>query len=322
VSTASILNDIGVPWPDADSGKARQAATAWRAISSAAQDALNTAGSAANALSEHNSGAAMDAFNTFWGTVGGPFEACTVADKPALLPVLIEACDALAASCDNFADAVDEAKRKLEETAAEIVSALAAGALATVFTLGISDAVSDSVSTYLVGTAVGSIELLGTTIADIVGKMAAGVVFAEVDTILEADFGDSAKTLLGEKLPTAQEDLDDLFKALFVGGLTGGLGHFATNAAKTAALNALVGLPDSASTLVPQLPGILAQIPGALETPAGEVLKTLASEYAANGMVNGVNGKSTDAPTLPEILGELLNSKIEAAGAQEGKGGE
>ena len=314
MSTASILNHIGVPWPDADSGKAREAAAAWRAIATAAQDAANTAGSAAYALGEHNSGAAMDAFNAFWGGIGGPFEACTVVEKPALLPVLIEACDALAAVCDDFADAVDEAKHKLEETAAEIATAITAGALATVVTLGASDFVGDTVSTALISTAAGSVEVLGTTIADIAGNMAAGAVFSTVDTILEANFGDSVKALTGGQLPSAKDDVVDLMKALVLGGITGGAGHLATSTAKAAALSALVNLPDSASTLIPALPGILAQIPEAAETPAGEALKTLVGEYTAKSAAQAPHGKAADPPSVSEIIGELLNAKIEAAG--------
>ena len=37
VSFAEALNRCGIPWPDADTDKARQAADAWRALASAAE---------------------------------------------------------------------------------------------------------------------------------------------------------------------------------------------------------------------------------------------------------------------------------------------
>ncbi len=264
----------------------------------------------------------MTAFNTFWAGVGGPFDACLAVEKPSLLPVLIDACDAMSTACDNFADAVDEAKHKLEETAAEIASALAAGALATVFTLGASDAVSDSVSTYLIGTAVGYTEILGTTIADIVGQMAAGAVFGTVDDILESSFSASAAIALGGSPPSASSVVVDLFESFAVGGLTFGGSYLTKSAAHTAALAAMVSMPDDASQLIPQLPGILATMPNALDTPTGRALTTLANEYAAKGVVNGLLGNGTEPPNLQEVLGELLNARIEGAAKPEGGGGE
>jgi hypothetical protein len=315
-----VLNDLGIPWPDADSGKARDAATAWKAIASAAQDALGSTNSAVASLSTHNTGPAMDAFGTFWAGVGGPIEACTVG-PPSMLPVLIEACNALSTACGKFADAVDDAKRELEETAAEIATAIAAGVGATVLTLGMSDFVGGGVVAALSATALGTIEVLGTTIAEIAGEITMGAVFGGLDALLETDFGNAAKTALGEELPSPQDEIEGLLKALAIGSLTGGARSLLTGAAKTASGAAALNVPESVSTLIPQLPAILDQIPDALETPAGLALKTLVSEQAAGHVVNGVRGKGTDAPTLPEVLGELLNAKIEASATSE-PGGE
>lgn len=320
MSTASILNEFGIPWPDADSGKARAAATAWKAIATAAQDALSATGGAASSLSAHNTGPAMDAFNTFWSGVGGPFDACLVVDKPSLLPVLIEACDAMSTACDNFADAVDETKHKLEETAAEITAAITAGALATFFTAGVSDMVGDGVATSLIGTALGSVELLGTTIADIAGAMVSGGIFGAVDSILDSSLGSSAKLALGGGGASPKDVLTDLIESITVSGFTFGGSYLTKAAAHSAALAALISLPDDANDLIPQLPGIIATMPNALETPAGRALTTLANEYAAKGVLNGVQGKGTATPDLPDILGELLNARIEGAADSDGGG--
>lgn len=319
-SVASILNDFGIPWPDADSGKARAAAQAWSALGQAAADATSLGGSAAATLSAHNTGAAMDAFSQYWAGIGGPYDACVAGTPNAMLPVLADACDALSAACDKFADAVDELKTKLEETAGEIAAALTAGAVATIFTLGISDAVSGGVTAALVGTAVGDIALFGTTVADIFAAMAVGGVAGGLDTVIDTVLTNGVKADLGEQTPTDSQVLMGLVEGIGLGAATGGVSTAASSAAKSAAAAAMSNLPDSVSTLAPDLPAILAGIPDALETPAGKALTDIASEYAVNSGVAGVQGKAADAPGLPEILGGLLDAKIEAAGEGEGGG--
>lgn len=316
MSAGSILHALGIPWPDADTGKAREAAKAWAAIASAAQDSLSAAGSAAAALSAHNTGAAMDSFSTFWGTIGGS------GHDGSMLPALIKACTAMSTACSSYADAVDEAKRRLEEIAVEIAATIGAGALATVFTLGISDEVSAAVATYLSTTALGCIEVLGTTIADIIGEMAVGTIFSSLDSVLDADLGGTARTALGEKLPSAREEGAHLLESTAIGALTGGTYKFTTGATRTAALASMSGLPDTAGALIPALPGLLAQVPDALDTPAGTALLKLASRQASGRAVAAPFGQRTAAPTLPEMLGELLNVRLEAALPTTEEGGQ
>ena len=320
MSTASILNDFGIPWPDADTGKARDAAKAWTAIANAATDALSQTSSAAAALSAHNTGPAMTAFNQYWVGVGGTPDACTVAGDKAMLPVLIEACNALSTACTNFADAVDETKSKLEEAAAEIGAAVAAGAVATFFTFGISDAVGDGVAASVAATAIGEVELLGTTIADICGKIVVGGIFGLVDDIFDTGLSNGIKVQFGDTPPGPVDNLVDLFDSVLIGGLTGGIGTVATDGVKTVAPAVLAGLPDDVSTIIPNLPGILAALPDATESTAGKVLIKLSSEYAAGNIVNGAQGKPTDAPTLQDLMGEILNAKIEGAAEAGGEG--
>jgi len=320
-SVASILNDVGIPWPDADSGDARAAASAWAALGQAATDASSIGGSAASALSAHNTGAAMDAFGTYWAGIGGPYDACVAGTPHSMLPVLAEACEALSATCGKFADAVDALKTKLEETAGEIVAALTAGVATTIFTLGMSDAVSSGVTTALVAVGLDAVEVFGVTLTEIGSQLVLGAIAGAVDSALESAMTDSIKADLGEQLPSTGEELLSLVEDMGYGAAGGVVSTVAGGAAKTAATVALSELPDDVSTLAPELPLILASIPGALETPAGEAITTLASEYAVKSGVAATQGKSADAPTITEVLGELLDSKIEAAAKGE-EGGE
>ena len=325
MSAASILNDVSVPWPDADTGQARAAAAAWAAIASAAQDALGTAGQAAYALSSHNTGPAMDSFNTYWGGIGGPFEACPVVEKPAMLLTLMQAATALSTACSNFADAVDAvdaAKHKLEETAEEIAAAIAAGILATAFTAGISDTTSVLVTAQLAAVGIGTIEVLGTTIGDIVAAMSVGGIFGTLDAVLEGELTTGIKAVSGEDTPSVKEQGSDLVKSLLVGVVTAGLGTLASQAAGQAALVAMENLPDGLDELFPDLHDILAGLPTGLETPTIKALKTLAGEYASKGLIGLAHGRGPDAPSLPEVLGELLNARIEGSSENEGGGEE
>jgi hypothetical protein len=319
-SVASILNDVGIPWPDADSGKAREAAQAWTALGQAATDAMSTAGNAAEVLSTHNTGAAMDAFGTYWASIGGPYGVCVPGTPHSMLPVLVEACDALTSACTRFADAVDEVKSKLEDIAVEIGAALAAGVLATVVTLGVSDAVSAGVVATLTVTGLDLVEVFGTTIAEIIGQMAVGAVFGAVDSVLDMTLVNGAESDLGQPLPSDGEELKELITGVVVSSLSAGIGTTATAGTKVAAAAIVKNLPDTVSALEPDIPVIVGSVPGWLETPAGKTLVDVGSDSLANGAVAGVQGKKPDAPTIADILGGLLDAKIE--GAAEGGEGE
>ncbi|MBC3839931.1 hypothetical protein GXW82_06175 [Streptacidiphilus sp. 4-A2] len=325
MSDASVLNDLGVPWPDADTGKARQAAAAWSALAEAIGTALGTAGGAARVLSVNNTGPAMDAFNTYWGGIGGPSEACQVVQKPALLPVLMQVCTALSTACAKFADAVDDAKAELGETVLEIEAALAAAVLATAFTAGASDAADALIGASFVGEAMNTIEVLGTTVGEIVSSLTPATMFGTMDAALETEFSNGIKAATGQPPDSVKEILAGLAKGFGVGLLTGGVATAATGAitaGTTAASYLAMDHLESVLEIVPDLPLILQQIPDALETPAGDALRALESEYASRHLINRAEGRPTDPPSVPEVIGELIDAKIEGSSeGPEGGGG-
>ncbi len=154
VDVAEILNAVGVPWPDADTDKARQAGEAWKNLGTAAQAALDQGNNAANVLCANNTGKAMSAFSDYWNEFGG-------SGRTANLEVLVGCCNAMSDARDKFADAVDKAKSDLEEKAAEIGAAIGGGVILTVFTAGASDAAASGVVAAIVPEAVATVELLG-----------------------------------------------------------------------------------------------------------------------------------------------------------------
>lgn len=265
---------------------------------SAAQDALAEAGGAANSLCATNTGPAMVAFSQYWDGVGD-------SSKTAHLRVLIDACNTLATSCDQFADAVDEAKNKLDVNAVEIAAVIAGGTVAAFFTFGAGEAVGDGVATAVGATALGTYELFGTSIASIVGTLAGGATAGLIDTAIAMAAKNTVRVAAGEQ-PESMTPQEAVV-GLATGGIAGPIGQAISGAAKVGATSALGSIPEDIGDVAPQIPNMLAAIPHAVDTPTGKFLTDVAGQYAANKMVAGKE------PTPQDIIGALVDSKIEGA---------
>jgi hypothetical protein len=194
-----------------------------------------------------------------------------------------------------------------------------AGGVATLFTAGLSDVIGAGVSAGLVAAGLDAVTVLGTSLETIVTGLATGAVAGGVDAILDAGLTSGVKADLGDTTSGEDNMYGNLIKGVALGALTGGAGKTVEGAAQTAADATLTHLPDSVAALVPDLPTVVAAIPDATATPAGQALTKLTTEYAAESAVNAPQGKDADPPTMQTILGEVLDSKIE--GAAEGQGG-
>ena len=314
MEVAEVLNRFGIPWPDADSDKARQAADAWAAIAKAANTALDHSNTMIGELTAANSGPAMSAFTQYWSQVGGPPAECTPASARAMLPVLIQTADALASACNDFADAVDDTRRKLAEIAAEIGAAVASGAIATVFTAGVSDLISSGVSGLLVESGLEAVAVFGTSVESIVSGVVTGGLTGLLSAALDVSLTNGVKADFGDTAPDDNDIVADLIKGAAFGGIAGAAGKAVTGIASSAAEATLTHLPDSVAALVPDLPSVINAIPGASATPAGQALTKLSTEYAAKSALEAAQGKDAEPPGVPEVLGELIDSEIEAAG--------
>jgi len=295
VDVADILNRFGIPWPDADTSKARQAAADWRALGAAIENSLARGNNVARAVAENNSGSAVTAFTKFWDSIGGTGD-------QSLLPSLTRACAVLADHCDKFADAVDETKHKLEATAVEIAAAITTGALATLFTVGIADMVSGAVTAGLAATALGELAVLGTTVSEIAAALAASVSEALSTAVFQTVGANTAAMAMGEQ----PESLSLSEAAVRV--TAAGLGT-ATTIGASGAVTEMLGAADGLSAALPQLPATLAAIAGALKSPAGKIVTDLASNTAVNGIVNG---RGPENPSPKEVISSVLTAEIEA----------
>ena len=300
VSFAEALNMCGIPWPDADTDKVRQAADAWRAIASAAEDAATAGNNIKNSITENNSGPAISAFAQLWDALGGKSDT-------ADLPLLVKACGLLATACDQFADAVEDTKHKLETIGIELAASIAGAAVGTVLTLGISDAVGAAATGALAATAAADFAFLGTTVAEIAGTALAGAIVALGSATFQQVFKNAAAMTMGDT-PEAL-DSKELGLDVAVGAAAGLVSPVAEGTTKGAAM-AAAGQATKLSDVLPQLPAMLAAVPGALETPAGKALTDLASGEAAK---TALTGKQPEGPDVQEVVGSVVAAEVEAA---------
>jgi hypothetical protein len=162
----------GIWWPAADSAKLHAAAQAWRDMAHAL-DGVQAAGQAAalSALAD-NQGPALDAFAAYWQKWSG---------SAGYLVSASQACIAMADALDRYAQAVDEARRKVEELVAEIATAVVLGVVLGVCTVGIAGGAALAVSDALVASALLVGVELSTTVAYIGGVLLAGAVFGTLE---------------------------------------------------------------------------------------------------------------------------------------------
>jgi hypothetical protein len=308
VDVAEVLNAVGVPWPDADTGKAREAGQAWKSLGAAAQAARDQGNNPANVLCANNTGKAMSAFSDYWNEFGGT-------GKNANLEVLVGCCNAMSDACDKFADAVDKAKSDLEEKAAEIGAAIGGGILLTVFTAGMSDAAASGVVAAIVPEAWAALTLLGTTLGEIATTVLGGAMLGFADAAMEQVTKNLVQLGFGEK--ASGPNWAELGQGVAVGSFAGFMGNTVVGAASGTTATASSAVSDDVAVIAPRLPGLVNAIPDAVNTPAGKALIDLSSKVTAQEAMSAAQGKPIDAPPVQTVIGELLDSKIESAAASD-----
>jgi SCP1.201-like deaminase len=165
---------MGIWWPAADSAKLHIAAQAWRDMARAL-DAIDGAAQTAvmNLLAE-NQGPAMDAFAAYWQKWSG---------GNGYLPTCSQACTAMARALDEYAQAVDDARAKVEQLVAEISTAVVLGVVLGVCTVGIATAAAGGVTVGLIAAAEAVGVTLSLSAASIVSGVLVGATFGAVEAM-------------------------------------------------------------------------------------------------------------------------------------------
>ena len=155
--------EFGLWWPAGDPGQLRAAADAWEATADSLEQACSGLDAAVAAVTEANSGEAIDAFAARWGRCGSGGGA---------LPTAAGYCRDMATSLREFADAIDEVREEILRLAAEIAASVAIGVGLAFFTAGLSAAAVAATTARIVAIAARLGVTLGLRAATIVSRVA------------------------------------------------------------------------------------------------------------------------------------------------------
>ncbi|MFF5446967.1 RNase A-like domain-containing protein [Streptomyces sp. NPDC012888] len=209
-----VLIEMGMWWPDANSGSLRAAAGHWRTFADAVDDVLSASNGAAGTLMKNNTGEAIDAFTVFWGRYhadGGK----------GWLDNLAAGSRQMAAALEEFADVVDDAIERLWTQIGIAAATIAAGIGLAVFTFGLSTAASAAAATAIIELAAGLGVTVSATVANIAAVTLTGVVFGSIESVtVELAVAQPLKIAAGLQDGFDLSQVDDAAK---FGGIAGGL---------------------------------------------------------------------------------------------------
>ncbi len=293
---------VGLWWPAADEQRLRAAADVWDRLAEATDAAAAAGHDAAGRTTSAWSGEAASAAIGAWSR-----------QEEALTG---QATDArrVATGLREYADAVDDAKRQIEDLAAVVGGTLVAGGVAAFFTFGIGEVVAAGVTAELVSAAAAvGVELSG-TVAGITGGALTAATFGAAESIV----GDvTAQAIREGVFDQGAFSLAEVGESAAVGGVSGGvmgggLGAFAVGPVARTAAGDLAGLraPGGRIRAVLDAPNWGAQggrfapgvheLPGARafqphEFPTAELLASEGKSVYARKEINAPETKNPDA---------------------------
>ncbi|MEV7441466.1 RNase A-like domain-containing protein [Streptomyces sp. NPDC091204] len=209
-----IVTDVtGIEWPAADVGKLRAIANAWRTFADDMEDVAAAANKAAQTLIHNNTGEAISAF-------ADPFWARYYRDKKGWLQDLVDGPRSLAAGIDQYADAVADAKKKLDRELEIAGAVIVAGTALAFFTLGATEVAAAAATATIVELAATVGVALTTEVAAIAGTVFATAAIAGIESVT-VDLAVAQPLKIAAGLQTGF-NLDEAQDAGVYGGLTGG----------------------------------------------------------------------------------------------------
>ncbi|MFF3428899.1 hypothetical protein [Streptomyces sp. NPDC002602] len=215
-----VVTDVtGIEWPAADVGKLRDIANAWRAFADDMEDVAAAANKAAQTLIHHNTGEAISAF-------ADPFWARYYHDKKGWLQDLVDGPRSLAAGIDQYADAVADAKKRLDRELEIAGAVIVAGTALAFFTLGATEVAAAAATATIVELAATVGVALTTEVATIAGTAFAvaavtGIESVTVDLAVAQPLQIAAGLQNGFRLDEASRAATD---GMLYGGMFGAAG--------------------------------------------------------------------------------------------------
>jgi uncharacterized protein YukE len=222
---------LGIPWPAADSGNLFEAGDQWTRLGNGIRDIVAPADSQAASIASNNQGKAVDAFESYWQSYGG---------RRGELASLADACENVATACYRYAEAVNAAKRQIEEAGAEFAAVLIAGTIAAFFSFGATEEAADAIGAALLAGvrtvmswfSVSEVPAIASDLIATVSQMLAMAMAGGFSTNVTLLAADLVKTAFGEALPPAAEELMEDLKGMGTGVIAGPLGELGGAAAE------------------------------------------------------------------------------------------
>ncbi|MGP4001327.1 WXG100 family type VII secretion target [Streptomyces sp. 8N706] len=170
-----LVEALGMWWPDADEGKLREAADAWRTFADEVHGVRGATNSKAQDIITQNKGDSVEAFDEFWRRYHH--------GNKGWLKDLEDASRSMAKALDDFADDISGAKSQID-TQLEITAAvIVAGIGLSLLTAGLASGASAAAATTIVDMAA----TLGVSVSTGVARLAAttmvGVAFGGVESV-------------------------------------------------------------------------------------------------------------------------------------------
>ncbi|MET9598738.1 hypothetical protein [Streptomyces sp. NPDC006459] len=210
-----VVTDVtGIEWPAGDVGKLRNIANAWRAFADDMEDIAAAANKAAQTLIHNNSGEAISAF-------ADPFWARYYSDKKGWLQDLVDGPRSLADGIDKYADAVSDAKKKLDRELEIAGAVIVAGTALAFFTLGATEVAAAAATATIVELAATVGVALTAEVATIAGTVFATAAIAGIESVT-IDLAVAQPLKIAAGVQTGALNLDEARDAGFYGALTGG----------------------------------------------------------------------------------------------------
>ena len=215
-----ILLHLGLWWPEADSGKLRSAADAWRTFAGAVDDVRAPVHRSASSIVHHNTGESIAAFEKFWDRYAKGEDGGWLSD-------LADSSREMAKALDKFADAIDDAITKLWTQIGIDAAVIAGGVALAFFTAGLASGAAVAAADAIIEFGA----TLGVAVTATVAEIAAGALVAAAFGGVESIAIDLA-VAQPLKITTGLQDglsLDEVNQAakdgmLFGGVLGGGAG--------------------------------------------------------------------------------------------------
>ncbi|MEW2625507.1 DUF6531 domain-containing protein [Streptomyces sp. NPDC048106] len=167
---------MGLWWPEADAGKLRDAAKAWRAFADSVDDVRSPVHRSASGIIHNNTGESIEAFRKFWGRYAKGNDGGWLSD-------LAKSSRDMASALDKFADAIDDAINKLWTRIAIDAAVIAGGVALAIMTAGVASgaaaAAADAVIEFGATIGVG----VSAVVADIIGGAFVAAAFGGVESV-------------------------------------------------------------------------------------------------------------------------------------------